>query len=53
MLKDILTQNRELNDEINKIDKDLTFIKSLIDGEYTTSDEMVQNPVNCYLIHCK
>ncbi|XP_067260586.1 deoxynucleoside triphosphate triphosphohydrolase SAMHD1-like isoform X2 [Chanodichthys erythropterus] len=38
MLENILTKNGELKGKINK--SDLTFIKKLIDGDHTTSDEM-------------
>lgn len=51
MLKDILTKNGKLNGELNG--SDLTFIKKLIYGDHTTSEKMVQNPVNCCLIQCK
>ncbi|XP_048051508.1 deoxynucleoside triphosphate triphosphohydrolase SAMHD1-like [Megalobrama amblycephala] len=37
ILQDI---DKELKGKINKIDKDLTFIKNLIDGKYATSDKM-------------
>lgn len=53
MLDDMLKKNEELKRKINEIDKDLTFIKNLIDGKYATSDKMVQYTVNCYLIQCK
>ncbi|XP_067260330.1 deoxynucleoside triphosphate triphosphohydrolase SAMHD1-like [Chanodichthys erythropterus] len=40
MLDDMLKKNEELKRKINEIDKDLTFIKNLIDGKYATSDKM-------------